>query len=152
MSHASYLQGCVTPDTMHKIINDFARQIKADKETLSISAIAIRGISGAVVGGALSFKTGLPLIVVRKPNDGTHSMHAVECDDDLISHYTRYVFVDDLIASGRTFDAVREAIEHDSGAKCVAVYLYASGENSVPYSRIPSDVKVYARAFDGACD
>ena len=124
--HSSYLRHLVTPHSLKLVVDHLAEKILADKAAgLPIDAIAVRGNSGTLVGGALSMATGIPVITIRKPGDNTHSSYRIECDDS----FRHYVIVDDLIASGNTIKAIVDAIadENFSNAhprRLVKVYLY----------------------------
>jgi len=125
--HSSYLSGLIEPKTLKLIVDTIVGKMTEDLvQGLAFDAIAVRGTSGTVVGGALSLATGLPLVIVRKPGDGTHSSYQIECDDS----FKRYVIIDDLISSGATMqhivNAINDAPFQNQGRKSlVKVYLYA---------------------------
>lgn len=67
-----------------------------------IEAIAACGMSGLVLAGAVSARLQLPIIAVRKTMDTTH-------DDRMVNGHLGakgYLFIDDLICSGKTVDHV----------------------------------------------
>ena len=77
-----YLRHLVTPHSLKLVVDHLAEKILADKAAGSpIDAIAVRGNSGTLVGGALSMATGIPVITIRKPGDNTHSSYRIECDN-----------------------------------------------------------------------
>jgi len=130
--HASWLSACVDPAVMREVIRKIGDSILSDMVLgVRIDAIAVRGISGAVIGGALAVSTGLPLIIVRKPNDGTHSMYSVEYGEK----FSAYAFVDDLISTGITVDSVQDAITRECSADMVKIYLYR--DDKTDYNGIP---------------
>lgn len=98
------------------------------KRTLAkvkFDSIVGRGMSGALVVPKLADALGVAWGVVRKPGDGTHSMNK-DMEGCL---GTRWVFVDDLVSSGRTFRescmAVdRVMLEHRYWTELVGCYLY----------------------------
>ena len=84
----------------------------------SFDAIAVIGISGIVIGPILANKLKKSIIIIRnksdKKNGKTH-----QYNDSLA--ITKYIFVDDLIETGKTFAYVRQELQD---MKCVGVYLY----------------------------
>lgn len=134
MSHSGWLKETVDPLRMARAVKVLEQFVQRDKPDF----IAVRGISGTVMGGALMLSTGVKLAIVRKPNDGTHSGYNVE--HALYSRQDkpplRYVIVDDLISTGSTVEAIREAIGRELKAECVAIYLYHSDRDE-PYCGIP---------------
>lgn len=69
-------------------------------------AIAFRGMSGALIAPVVASRLKKSLIMVRKPNDDSHSTHKVEGD----SAARRYIILDDFCCNGDTQRAIREAI------------------------------------------
>lgn len=94
-------------------------------------AIVVRGISGLLVGPAVAVRLGVPLVVVRKPGDASHStgdnppperpatVHGIDRRASL-----RVLFLDDFISSGATYRAAKEAVERESEYRVVASYSY----------------------------
>lgn len=94
---------------------------KREKE---FDAIAVRGVSGLVVGPLLAHTLKKHLIVVRKPSEKADS-HA----DQLIEGPTtdtqiRYLIVDDFISNGSTVRKIVEEIAKLDGGKHVYVDTY----------------------------
>lgn len=134
--HASWLSALVNPERMTAVVNWLVSSIEADrKDGMTIDAIAVRGISGAVIGGAVSLVTNLPLIIVRKDNDGTHSAYAVEFDEEKLCR--AYCVIDDLVSSGKTLDIIQDDIKREylhswsknNSPTCSVVYMYADSEH-----------------------
>lgn len=97
-------------------------------EGFEYDAIAVRGVSGLMVGGILSLRLNKPLVVVRKTK-GEHSEHIVE---GVRRDGMRYLIVDDLVCSGATVNDIMaqiEAINH--GAQCVGVVVYEEYRDKV---------------------
>lgn len=82
--------------------------------------IVVTGVSGLVFGVPLAQKMKKHIAIVRKDKDGTHSHKSIEATvkrDEL----GRWLFVDDLIDTGKTEKRVKAKIkEHTDG---VAVYI-----------------------------
>lgn len=105
--------------------------LAADRELPKLAgdfdAIAVRGFSGALFGGALSPALNKPLILVRKPGDHTHSCNSVEGSWELNSKgHLNWLFVDDFIDTGSTWKAVYDEIQRIVPGKhrCVGAWLY----------------------------
>jgi adenine/guanine phosphoribosyltransferase-like PRPP-binding protein len=115
-----YLRHVLDPALLQSAISDFQRRVS--EAGVDYDAIVVRGNSGTIFGGALSISTGKPVILVRKPNDNSHSGLTVE---GYKNELDRYIFVDDIIASGGTFRASIQAVVKEKHlAKCVGIYLY----------------------------
>lgn len=107
----------------------------------TFDAIVVRGISGLLVGPAVAVRLGVPLIVVRKPGEKSHSVSGKEDPVTGEIHYPgkvhginrhlslRVLFLDDFISSGDTFRAAKAAVEAESEYTVVASYSYR--DNSV---------------------
>lgn len=84
------------------------------------------GISGALVVGVLGRALGKNFAVVRKENDTVMSNHSGHAIEGLLGK--RWVFVDDLIASGATRARVLRVVkETDDETKFVGTYTYGDG-------------------------
>lgn len=84
------------------------------------------GISGTVAALRLSRMMDKRYLLVRKPNDGTHSSKSAEG-----TLGKRWVFVDDLIASGRTlvrvWNKVKSYNSYGFKSEFAGVFLYGNG-------------------------
>ncbi|ASR77172.1 phosphoribosyl transferase [Mycobacterium phage MyraDee] len=83
------------------------------------------GLSGTIAVTELARKLGKHYMVVRKPNDGTHSSLPVEGKVG-----KRWVFVDDLVGTGRTLSRVFDAMSaltqgRGFATTFVGTFLYA---------------------------
>lgn len=87
-----------------------------------IEALAACGNSGVPLLGAICAATGLAMIVVRK------TLGEKGHDTSMVNGAVQaraYLFIDDLISSGRTLGHVRDEIEAlNPEAKCVGALLY----------------------------
>lgn len=84
-------------------------------------AFVVTGISGIAFGAVAAHLLNVNLVVVRKCGESTHSVNRVE---GLAGHY-RWLFLDDFVDSGCTFDDVKNAMKMDRPrASCVGVVLY----------------------------
>lgn len=117
-SHASYLSQIFTHP--ERVISDATVALA----NVDYDTIIGTGVSGALAVQLLARALGKHYAIVRKPKDGTHSMNAIEGRVG-----RRWVFVDDLIASGTTARRVIDSIKQHSelygwATKRVGSYLY----------------------------
>lgn len=140
--HAGYLEEILNP----KKCKQFAKWAK-DKlleihaET-PIDAIVVTGTSGLLLGPILSYLTGIPIMVVRKEADGSHSSTCVEANFSVgDGKQVNLVVVDDLISSGTTMQAINKTLcdsfnsyARYPGIKLTyafrGILLYANGRSS----------------------
>ncbi|HBD92753.1 MAG TPA: hypothetical protein DC057_01115 [Spirochaetia bacterium] len=132
MSHADWLKPLFDSKNLKNCANVIAKQINQDKKSLKIKCIIVTGMSGAIIGGLVSAKTNLPLVVVRK-DDKSHSGHNVEFSDDLKN--CNACFLDDLISSGNTLERVIVNISRRMWrVKIAKIYLYNDMYNKERYN------------------
>jgi adenine/guanine phosphoribosyltransferase-like PRPP-binding protein len=101
-------------------------------------AVAGSGHSGLLLLGAISYKTGVPAIAVRKRGEelDTHSYDRVHCVIPASrSDMLRYAFVDDCVASGRTLLNVVEQVAQSAPNAVLAGILTYSTELSIHDAR-----------------
>ena len=97
-----------------------------------IDAIAFTGMSGALIAPRVATILGLPIIMVRKPHDGSHSRHRVEG----FTGTECYMIVDDFVCTGATVRSICEAIEsvqRPSHALCCGVVQYNEIMDALSY-------------------
>jgi adenine/guanine phosphoribosyltransferase-like PRPP-binding protein len=88
---------------------------------LDFDAIAFQGMSGALFASPLSLRINKPIIMVRKESDKNHSGLRAEG----YQATKKYLFVDDFISSGKTFDHVKEVLNSFApDAQCIGTYVY----------------------------
>jgi phosphoribosylpyrophosphate synthetase len=145
---SDYLHSVYNPKEFVKTVNKTTLLVKKlykqyKAEGIIIDSIAVRGTSGASVGFAVSYKTGLPVTMIRKESEDSHCYLAVEG----YTNPKNYIIIDDLICSGSTVKEIIEKIDGhniDSRKKpvCKHIVLYASfgepnrriGKRSIPVS------------------
>lgn len=129
----SYLSNSIQnfPQTVEKTV----AAIKASN--LSYDFILLRGVSGLLVGPTVAMQLGKPFIILRKPNDGSHSQQKFETGNldplDADSDFPiSYIIIDDLISTGTTIKSIKESVEKKARYYNVerevnlrAVFLYA---------------------------
>jgi orotate phosphoribosyltransferase-like protein len=102
MNHASYLTKIFNRKEQDIVISNIRKLIK-EKE-LVFDGFIVTGVSGVAMGSILSRILRKDLVIVRKGGDGTHSSYNVEN----YKHGKSYIFLDDLIASGNTYQNVKK--------------------------------------------
>lgn len=119
MQSPDYSRDNFDPVKFRALAEKMAEKINAMIEVHpEIEAIVAMGNSGLMLAGAVSYLTGLPQIAVRKTQD------SLAHDSRLVNGWLGckgYVFIDDFISSGRTFDRVIDFI----GQQCRSTGLVA---------------------------
>lgn len=106
----------------------YERFINTVPEHLEINTLVGVGLSGGLVVPTLARTLGMDWLVVRKDNDGSHS---VEPSYGVLGD--RWLFVDDCVASGRTIARALAGVEktvydRDFDPEWVGVFLYQHDE------------------------
>jgi orotate phosphoribosyltransferase len=101
---SGYLHSVLDPKLLPKTARVATKFLKTKKD--SFDAIAIRGVSGVMLGAILSVRLNKPLLVVRKAEQ-SHSNYDVEGEKD----FGRYIIVDDTICSGHTVNTIVDNIK-----------------------------------------
>ena len=123
---------------------DFRAVVKITKQKirelkLNYSAIAFRGVSGAMLAGPLCAALGKYPLLVRKPGDGSHSPYKLEGPIGAFG----YIIVDDLAYTGDTVLKIVAGINADnSAARCVGIVLY--GQKHYPLRDCLKHLPVHA--------
>lgn len=121
MKHSPWLRPVYDPNKLRDTVYRIAKEI--DNLDMRPKFIAVRGVSGVSIGAAVSYYTSIPLVVVRKDSEQTHSNGTVQGLYDLCGDY---VIVDDLIDSGATVRAIARELSRDNEAnKPLAIILYS---------------------------
>lgn len=115
-----YLYKVFRPNDLRRTINSLELKLGKLQKKLGFDSIAFTGLSGASVAYPLSFKTGLPLICVRK-GEKRHSLFSLEGNLSC----QKYIIVDDTISTGDTVSKIVSRIKKSiPDAKCVGIVLY----------------------------
>ncbi|WP_431941642.1 phosphoribosyltransferase [Nocardia grenadensis] len=101
-------------------------EAKEQLEGIEFDTFVGTGLSGSLMIPALAKAFDVDFLMVRKKNDGSHSSYP--CEGYLGE---RWIFVDDLISSGRTFDRVARVVRAAAAwdhhrTELVGAYLYES--------------------------
>jgi orotate phosphoribosyltransferase-like protein len=120
--HATYL-GAIFANTERRkaTVDEAVKKLRRHKH--KFDAIVATGVSGVTFGAIVAARLGVQLVVVRKTKRNCHS--TTTCEGLLDRGEVRYLFVDDLIASGDTAKRVMEEVgRQNPRAKCVGWYTY----------------------------
>lgn len=134
----------------NQIISDNIDLVENGEE--KINSIAVSGLSGTVIGGIVSYISGLPLILVRKPGESCHSPRTVEYPD-IDDDFYNYAFIDDFIGHGDTLKRVSNYIESESGndiqyCRCVKAYLYfRNSDIRLAYDHLGTVIPVFSSVY-----
>jgi adenine/guanine phosphoribosyltransferase-like PRPP-binding protein len=121
---SDYMDGAWDPERV-------ARNLALDFEGVEYDTIVGTGLSGAVIVPQLARILNKYALIVRKPNDGSHSLLPAEGKLG-----QRWLFVDDFIFTGttrtRVINAVTElAAKRDYKTEYVGAYLYEEENNEL---------------------
>lgn len=111
---------------------------------LDFDTIAFSGTSGAGLAYILSYRLNIPLLMVRKPSDDSHSLLRIEGNLDA----KKYLIIDDLIFSGNTAAFIVKSIyEFLPKARCTGLLLYntsRTGELCFNWGPEFPDIPIYS--------
>lgn len=127
---ASYLEEMLDPVRRDVIATRACERIlELYPET---EAVACRGVSGILFGSVVAHMLNLNLCVVRKPEENCHGSSWVESGTYF---FTRWIFLDDLVDTGRTFGEVFHHMGNTlRKSECLGGLLYfANRPTPVPY-------------------
>lgn len=121
--HANYMEKAFADD-LSPIIENFLDAASIHNPDTIIGT----GLSGTLIVPTIARALGLKWAIVRKDNDGSHSINKVEGDIG-----TRWMFVDDFVSSGDTLRRVKTEVDK-------AVYHWNT--------RTLNDLRYYASSGD----
>ena len=125
------------PEQFNAVINTLGEKIAqyfpADElKSLAVIAPEARGF---LFAAPVAYKLGLPLLLIRKegkiPNKpypfhitNEYTSYNMEVDGELLAKYDRYIYIDDILATGQTLAAVRQALQ--AQGKEIALSLHVT--------------------------
>ncbi len=140
MKHSPWLRPVYDPEKLRDTVYRISCEIR--ELPTKPKFIAVRGVSGVSIGAAVSYYTSIPLVVVRKDSEQTHSNGTVQGLYELCGDY---VIVDDLIDSGATVRAIARELKEDNGANnLLAIILYSDPNQLTVISVLEKRVQVIA--------
>ena len=121
----SYLDSVLDPQKATQKVQLLLETIKAS--AIEFDFIAVRGMSGALIGGAVSMELSKPIVIVRK-GESTHGA-AVEYPTDMTVTSSKYIIIDDGIATGSTIIEILEKLGPGHFCcTCKGIFLYAQDD------------------------
>lgn len=98
---------------------------KKNLSGVKFDTIVITGVSGLAFGIPLAQLMKKHIAICRKGEDGSHSAKAFEATVER-KEFGRWIFVDDLVDTGKTKTRVKDKVEDhtDGTATYVGTYLY----------------------------
>jgi len=112
--------GGFTSGTFRDLEPAVRRAVRRCEGRKGFNMIAVQGVSGMAVGFPLAVKLGIPIVVVRKPGEDSHSGNDAITGEPVKGK--RCLFVDDFVSMGHTRARVRRAVEQ-GGGKLTAEYM-----------------------------
>jgi adenine/guanine phosphoribosyltransferase-like PRPP-binding protein len=107
--------------------------------------IAVTGMSGVLIGAPVAIALDIPLVVVRKKGDTSHSWRPLINGTDADG---KYLFLDDFISVGNTFRRLVNVLSaHDSNPEYAGCYLYEhrqmswDGDGIIAYAHLHDPAK-----------
>ena len=123
----SYHNIIFAPSKLKKKADSVSKKILKLQKELGFDAIAITGVSGAGIGFAVSYITGIPCIYVRKSKNKTHGKLIEGPNKDIKS----YIILDDFIVTGETIKRVVKNLKSQyKTIECCGIFVYDSGDSS----------------------
>ena len=112
------------PEQFAAVINDLCDKItgRLSADDLKSVAIIAPEARGFIFAAPVAYKLGLPLLLIRKegkiPNNpypfhitNEYTSYNMEVDGELLAKYNRYIYLDDILATGQTLASVRNALQ-----------------------------------------
>ena len=124
MSVSSYLQSVFNPKELKLIVDKTVIRIEEVRKSIDIDVIAFTGCSGSAIAFPVSYITEIPLIYIRKEFERNN------CHGKTIEHppiklgRINYLFLDDFIYHGNTFEYVFDTLNSFDDYNCVGVMTY----------------------------
>ena len=126
------------PDCFTKAIDRFCQLLTETlgKDLPEKTALIAPESRGFLFGAPVACKLGLPFLAIRKkgkiPNNpypfhitNEYSNYDMEVDGDLLEKFTHYIYIDDILATGQTLAAVKQALAHKNKKMILALHLTA---------------------------
>ena len=129
LENPSYFNKAI--DNFCQLVTDVLGQALPEKTTI-ISPES----RGFLFGAPAACKLGLPFLAIRKkgkiPNNpytfhitNEYSNYDMEVDGDLLEKFTHFIYIDDILATGQTLAAVKQALEEKGKKMILALHLTA---------------------------
>jgi adenine/guanine phosphoribosyltransferase-like PRPP-binding protein len=138
VEHAPHLLHAILPRNRLWVVDNTIAAIEYNtkQKGIQFDAIAVRGLSGLLIGPTVAMMMDKNIVVVRKDIDDTHSKFRAEGT----ANGMRYIIVDDFTESGATVCSMLEILS-TKGCTCVGLMLYAEPSFYGPESTYLKDRK-----------
>lgn len=153
MTHVftDYLEDVFEPTLFQCLVPRAIESARCILEKHPYDAIAFTGTSGCSIGFILGYSLNIPMICIRKPDQGSHYKSWC-CEDERsfegFKGAARYLIVDDGVCSGATVERIMEAISLNcENCRCVAMMMFHHSQNQRIY--MPKDKVLAHRYEDG---
>jgi orotate phosphoribosyltransferase-like protein len=140
----NYLGRILNIASLKEIVNKMTNQLQ--QFVHEFDAIAVRGMSGSLVGPQIAMNLDKQLIIVRK--DSSHSQYKVEGG---FTSNTRYVILDDFISTGETVKSIIKEID-DTIKHYENCNIHATCVGLAMYKQCPKNILEYAKGIRVAVD
>ena len=129
MNHESYLKiPIMNPNGLIEIVRDHLRG-DSRYDLGHVDAFVGTGLSGTMAVPLVAHALGKRMAIIRKEDDNTSNNHSCNRVEGNMEGGDRWVFLDDLIASGATFARVHATVERygDGMFEFAGASLYHDG-------------------------
>lgn len=121
------------PAQFTAVINAFCEIIQAAKVPANTAIIAPEA-RGFIFAAPVALALNLPLVLIRKegkiPNKpyafhitNEYTSYNMEVDEGLLEKYPQFIYIDDILATGQTLAAVRQALQAKGKEIILSVHL-----------------------------
>lgn len=107
--HSGYLSSIFQKTKRKKVVKKLENIL--NKYTLPYDGFVVTGVSGITMGSIMANLLNKELVVVRKTTQNCHADYKVEN----AKPKGKYIFLDDCISTGKTFDRVFKAMKKVKG-------------------------------------
>ena len=124
------------PQHFGEIIRQFCHVIQNTfgHNALAQTAIIAPESRGFLFAAPVANQLNLPLVLIRKegkiPNKpyafhitNEYTSYNMEIDEDLLNNYRQFIYIDDILATGQTLAAVRQALQRKGKEIALSVHL-----------------------------
>ena len=122
------------PAQFSAVIDAFCATIKKSGADLTNTAIIAPEARGFIFAAPVAHALGLPLVLIRKQGKIPHKPYAfrianeytsytMEVDEELLCAHARYIYIDDILATGQTLASVRQALKAKGKELVLSVHV-----------------------------
>ena len=122
------------PSQYAAVIDAFCDTIKKSGADLTKTAIIAPEARGFLFAAPVAHALHLPLILIRKqgkiPNrpyafhiTNEYTSYNMEVDSDLVNNFSQFIYIDDILATGQTLAAVRQALKAKGKEIVLSIHL-----------------------------